>query len=175
MSITSERLSDLTSSQRVSAKELAFQAGVPIHAVECYLNGSVQPEEKVLPKLAAALNTNVDYLLGAPFHKVIWERISNPNAENYPDPWWDAEIRQFTENIQDSMEFIRSECSDEEFLWLSEVFDDIIEQTRSSVFFDCLRERAQQITNPEWKKEILEVLHAAAEFFRPTNDFKAQP
>ena len=164
MSITSERLSDLMSSQSVSTRELAFQIGVPIYAVECYLNGTVQPKEKVLHKLAAALNTDLDYLLGVPFHKVIWDRISSPDAEDYPDPWWDAEIRQFTENIEDSMEFIRSECTDEELLWLSEIFDDIIAKTQSKVFFNCLQERAKQVENPEWKKEILKEIHLAAEF-----------
>ena len=174
MSITSERLSALMSSQGIGTRELAFQVGVPIHAVECYLNGSVQPGEQVLPRLAVALHTTVDYLLGVPFHKVIWERISNPNAENYPDPWWDAEIKQFTKNIQASMEFIRSECTDEEFLWLSEVFDDMIEQTQSRMFFDCLQERAQQVKNPEWKEEILKVLHLAAEFVGLDNNMETR-
>ena len=174
MSITSERLSDLMSSQSISTKELAFQADVSIYAMECYLNGSFQPGEQVLPRLASALHTTVDYLLGGPFHKVIWDRISNPDAENDPEPWWNAEIRQFTENIPASIEFIRNECTDEELLWLSEVFDDIIDQTQSRMLFDCLQERAQQVKNLEWRENILKEIHLAAEFLRPDNNMETR-
>ena len=46
-----------------------------------------------------------------PFHKVIKERATNPNANNYEIPWWNAEI-----------------------------FDDLMETTRSVELLNFIRE-----------------------------------
>lgn len=99
-----------------------------------------------------------------PFHQVIRERISNPNAKYYADPWWDAEIKQFTINLDESIRFIESECTDEELYWLSEVFEDIVDRTRSVEFIHCLQKRVQRVENPEWKQSILEDIRTAAEY-----------
>ena len=99
-----------------------------------------------------------------PFHQVIRERISNPNAKYYADPWWDAEIKQFTINLDESIRFIESECTDEELYWLAEVFDDIMDKTRSIEFLDSIRHMVQSVENPEWKESILEDIRTAAEY-----------
>lgn len=98
------------------------------------------------------------------FHKVIRERITNPNSRYYADPWWDAEIKQFTVNLEESIRFIKEECTNEELYWLGEVFDDIMEKTRSIEFLNCLRERAERVENPQWKAEILEDIRTAAAY-----------
>lgn len=98
------------------------------------------------------------------FHQVIHERMTNPNANYYEIPWWEAEIKQFTANIQESIQFIESECTDEELYWLGEVFEDIADRTRSSAFVDCLKKRVQSVRNPEWKQAILEDIRTAAEY-----------
>lgn len=99
-----------------------------------------------------------------PFHQVIRERITNPNANYYEIPWWNAEIKQFTINLDESIRFIEEECTDEELYWLSEVFEDIMEKTRSAEFLKCLRKRVQRVENPQWKEEILEDIRTAAEY-----------
>ena len=99
-----------------------------------------------------------------PFHQVIRERITNPNANLYEIPWWNAEIYQFTINLVDSIHFIETECTDEELYWLGEVFDDIMDKTHSVDFLNCLRRRAQSVVNPEWKADILEDIRTAAEY-----------
>ena len=99
-----------------------------------------------------------------PFHQVIHERITNPNAKYYADPWWDAEIKQFTLNLGESIRFIEEECTDEELYWLGEVFDDIMDKTRSVEFLNCLRARVQRVENLQWKADILEDIRTAAEY-----------
>lgn len=89
------------------------------------------------------------------FHQVIHERMTNPNANYYAIPWWDAEVKQFAANIQESIEFIQNECTDEEFYWMSEVFEDIADCTRSVEFVKCIQKRVQRVKNPEWKQSIL--------------------
>lgn len=98
------------------------------------------------------------------YHQVIRERITNPNAEYYADPWWDAEIKQFTKDISESIQFIEDECTDEELYWLGEVFDDIMDRTRSVEFLNSIRRRVEQVEKPEWKADLLEDLRTAAEY-----------
>ena len=98
------------------------------------------------------------------FHHVIKERITNPNAQYFADPWWEEEIKQFTANMDETVEFILTECRDEELFWLGEVFDDIMDKTRSSQFLNSLRTRVQRVENPEWKESILEDIRTAAEY-----------
>lgn len=98
------------------------------------------------------------------FHQVIRERITDPNAKYYADPWWDAEIKQFTMDLGRSIHFIEEACTDEELYWLGEVFDDIMDKTRSLEFLNCLRTRAQRVENPQWKADILEDIRTAAEY-----------
>ena len=99
-----------------------------------------------------------------PFHKVIKERATNPNANNYEIPWWNAEIKQFTLDVDVSIQFIREECSDEELWWLGEIFDDLMETTRSVELLNSIRERVQLVSNAEWKNDILEDIRTAAEY-----------
>ncbi len=93
------------------------------------------------------------------FHKVIRERITAPGAYYYADPWWEVEVKQFTIDLNESIKFIETECTDEEFYWLDEVFDDILEKTPNREdrlrFWDCISKRVQRVENPDWKKEIL--------------------
>ncbi|MBQ9456409.1 MAG: hypothetical protein IJU53_12150 [Thermoguttaceae bacterium] len=42
------------------------------------------------------------------------------------------------ENITDSIAFLGQTCTADEFVWLSEVFDDIARKSQSRAFIDCL-------------------------------------
>ena len=100
----------------------------------------------------------------APFHNVIKERVTNPSAFYYADPWWDAEIKQFTLDIDLSIQFIDEECTDEELWWLGEIFDDLMEASRSEELLNALRERVELVSNAEWKNDLLECIQTAAEY-----------
>ncbi len=98
------------------------------------------------------------------YHEVIKERITNPNAQYYENPCWEAEIKQFILDIDTSIRFIKEDCSDEELWWLGEVFDDLMENTRNAELLNDLRERIQLVSNTVWKKDILEDIRTAAEY-----------
>ena len=99
-----------------------------------------------------------------PFHEVINERVTNPDAFYYADPWWAAEIKQFILDLDVSIRFIKEECSDEELWWLGEIFDDLVEATRSEKLLQALRERVQLVSNAEWKKDLLEDIRTASAY-----------
>lgn len=64
MTIFSERLSAQMSKCKLSQKELATKIGVTESAMSYYVQGKRVPRSDVLTKIAKALNTTTDYLLG---------------------------------------------------------------------------------------------------------------
>lgn len=70
---------------------------------------------------------------------------------------WEEEVKLFCKDLDASMEFVRTEATDEEMYWLKEVFDDILIATKSREVLDCLRDRAERVVSPK-KKEIQEFL-----------------
>lgn len=64
MSIFSERVSELMKQQRLSQKLLAKKAGVTESAMSFYVRGDRTPRSDVLTRIAKALGTTSDYLLG---------------------------------------------------------------------------------------------------------------
>lgn len=64
MSIFSERVSELMKQQRLSQKLLAEKAGVTESAMSFYVRGDRTPRSDVLTRIAKALGTTSDYLLG---------------------------------------------------------------------------------------------------------------
>lgn len=53
-------------------------------------------------------------------------------------------VKLFSENINDTIKFLKTECSAEQFVWLSEIFDEIVEATHSKEFIDTLYEVAKK-------------------------------
>ena len=66
---------------------------------------------------------------------------------------WKAETDILSDNISESIDFILA-SSDDEFYWLSEVFDDLIERTQSHELFTAICQRHERITNLEYKDSI---------------------
>lgn len=64
MSIFSEKISVLMMKKNISQRELAKKAGVTESAMSYYVSGSRVPRSDVLIRIANALETSSDYLLG---------------------------------------------------------------------------------------------------------------
>lgn len=60
-------------------------------------------------------------------------------------------IALITEDIDKSIEFLDNDCTADQFSWLSEVFDEIAEITKSQAFIEALKRLA--IKYPEETKE----------------------
>ena len=50
------------------------------------------------------------------------------------------EIELLTEDISSTIEFLKKECSREEFIWISEVLEDVVERVPSKEFIQCYKE-----------------------------------
>ena len=64
MTTFSERISELMKVSRLNQKELAAKAGVTESAMSYYVKGERTPRSDVLTRIAKALGTTTDYLLG---------------------------------------------------------------------------------------------------------------
>ncbi|MCD7774362.1 MAG: hypothetical protein LUH40_02110 [Clostridiales bacterium] len=89
---------------------------------------------------------------------VIDERIRN--CDELQDNWnygieqcWKRLIDVLSENISETIDFILNSCSDEELFWISEVFEDIAEQTQSKEFTEALRRRLERVTRENYRQE----------------------
>lgn len=64
MSTFSERVNALMNELKLSQKDLAIKTGVTESAMSYYVKGLRTPRSDVLTRMAKALNTSTDYLLG---------------------------------------------------------------------------------------------------------------
>ena len=82
----------------------------------------------------------------------------------YEETVWNTEVDAFCADLQAAIDFILFECTDEELYWLSEVFEDIVDRTRSVDFVKCLQKRVQTVENAEWRQSILEEIHITLDY-----------
>jgi hypothetical protein len=78
------------------------------------------------------------------FREIIKERIRI--SEECNDEWdygiencWKQEIEILTEDIPSSIQFLMNECTADEYSWISEVIDDVVEKTNSHEFVECYK------------------------------------
>lgn len=64
MSIFSDRLVSLMRQKGITQKQLSAQINITPSAMSYYANGSRTPSGEILAKIAKALGTSTDYLLG---------------------------------------------------------------------------------------------------------------
>lgn len=97
-------------------------------------------------------------------HAAIHARRTEAGAYYYPDPWWDQEINAITADMTAAIDFVDTDCSDEELYWLSEIIDDVMDKTRNAEFLNCLRRRVQTVQNPQWRQAIQEDIETASAY-----------
>lgn len=76
MLLFSERISELMFRYKLSQKKLAAKVGVTESAMSYYVKGERTPRSDVLARMAKALHTTTDYLLGT---------SDNPYPDSNPD------------------------------------------------------------------------------------------
>ena len=71
--------------------------------------------------------------------KAIKKRMATNNVwDDAVNLCWKEEIEILSRNIDDTIAYLENDCTGEEFVWLSEVIDDVVEKTQSRPFVDCL-------------------------------------
>ena len=66
---------------------------------------------------------------------------------------WNSMINILTKNIDETIDFFKTQCSNEEFFWLSEIFEDIAYKTQSKEFITVLNERLNSINSNNFNQK----------------------
>ena len=79
------------------------------------------------------------------FEKIV-AVLEETDMNNYAviEPLWEKEIELFTRDIHDTINFLQNDCTASQFSWMSEVWDEIAEKTKSAEFVECLKEVAKK-------------------------------
>jgi len=78
------------------------------------------------------------------FREIIKERIRISTETQ--DEWdygieqcWKQEVEILSEDISGTIEFLKNECTADEYSWISEVLEELAERTHSKELVDCYR------------------------------------
>ena len=92
--------------------------------------------------------------------KAVLDKLKPEHEDKYwyEDTWKEA-AKLFAADMNKTISFIR-QCSDEEFGWMSEVFEDIAEATHSDSFVRAIKERASFFHGERERNVLLEIGYA---------------
>lgn len=91
--------------------------------------------------------------------EIVQFRITE-NEENYwIEDYWKAAIERLTKDVAATITFLQNDCTDEEFYWLSEIFEDVAEKTQSKELIKVLRDRFATVTPESYIQQSFQSEH----------------
>ena len=91
------------------------------------------------------------------------------NEISVKERYWNKLTDILSADIPSTIDYFENDCTDEEFYWLSSVFEDVTKKTESSEFLQALKDRLERVTPDTYSQE-----DAVTEFMRkfvPYEDF----
>ncbi len=86
--------------------------------------------------------------------EVIAQYISlDANDDFATEKCWKEMTAILSENVIDTISFFESECTIEEFYWLSSIFEDIIVKTQSTDLISIWRSKLSDISSEKFEQE----------------------
>lgn len=64
----------------------------------------------------------------------------DPNAYSEIEKCWKSEVSILSEDIPGTINFLNSECTEDEYAWISEIIDDLIATTQSKDLLECYKQ-----------------------------------
>lgn len=86
-------------------------------------------------------------------------RIVEDEDNYWIEDYWKAAIEIFTKDIFATIYFIKNDCNDEELYWLSEIFEEIVEQTQSREIISALRARLAEVIPENYNQQNFKTEH----------------
>ena len=82
------------------------------------------------------------------------------SEENYwVEDYWKSTIKLFTTDVNATIKFLQNDCDDEELYFLSEIFEEIVEQTQSKELVSVLRSRLAKVTSGNYDQQSFKSEH----------------
>ncbi len=86
--------------------------------------------------------------------EVIDQYISlDANDDFATEKCWKEMTAMLSEDITDTINFFESECTIEEFYWLSSIFEDVISKTQSTALISTWRSKLSDISPEKFNRE----------------------
>lgn len=91
--------------------------------------------------------------------EVVQFRITESEDNYWIEDYWQTATEMFVRDINASIEFIQKDCVDEEFYWLSEIFEDIAEKSQSKELIKVLRNRLAKVLPETYCQQSFKTEH----------------
>ena len=74
------------------------------------------------------------------FREVLKRRDETHSEYTYGlEMCWKEEVEILSEDILSTIEYLQNQCTADEFVWISEIIDDLAEKTRSRELIECYK------------------------------------
>ena len=84
-------------------------------------------------------------MIDTEIREVLARRMAlHPEDSSATEKCWEEEISIMSRDVNQTIDFMENRCSGEEFVWLSEVFEEVQEQVQSERFRQCLLSVAEK-------------------------------
>ena len=83
----------------------------------------------------------------------------DPNDDFGTEKCWNEMTDILSADIYATMDYFRTECTDEEFYWLGAVFEDVAEKTQSKEFIQVLRDRLAKVLPDNFQQQNFKSEH----------------
>lgn len=104
-------------------------------------------------------------LIGEKYSALIAEREKIDGDIDYDtNPVIKEMIDLLTEHVDVTVAFLDNECSESQFIWMSEIFDELAEVTKSKDFIDALRRVAKKYPEAVEKYNLKYFIDSAEEY-----------
>ena len=91
--------------------------------------------------------------------EVVQFRIVESEDNYWVEDYWKAAIEMYVKDLSATIMFFQNDCDDEELYFLSEIFEEIVEQTQSKELVSVLRSRLAKVTPENYDQQGLKSEH----------------
>ena len=81
---------------------------------------------------------------------------------------WKEEVEILSEDIPSTIEYLKNDCTADEFVWISEIIDDIAEKTKSRELVECYKNLMNKYSEETKEYYIGFCIECAEDFLQDT-------
>lgn len=82
---------------------------------------------------------------------------------------WKEEVEILSEDIPSTIEYLQNQCTADEFMWISEIIDDLAEKTRSRELVECYKKLMAKFPEEAKKYHVDFCIECAEDFLEDTD------
>ena len=83
---------------------------------------------------------------------------------------WKEEVKILSEDIPSTIEYLKNECTADEFVWISEIIDDLAEKTKSRELVECYKSLMAKFPEEAKRYHVDFCIECAKDFLEDTDE-----